>query len=116
MDIQPWPDDIILANLPRRFCGYGYPQRVMERVRKRPECDVVVDFSRVHIVGCRMLTWLLHLRQLVLNRGQKLVLCGVAPATRTVFAVSRLDEVLDFVQDRSAAVARLEMPARGKDA
>ena len=83
-------------------------RRIIDRVRKRGDCDVIVDFSGIETAGGAMFTQLLELRQLLQAGGHTLILCGVAPATRGVFSIARLDKVFDFVKDRFAAVARFQ--------
>ena len=108
MGIQQSSEDIILVNLPRTLQQPDELQRVIDMVHKRGDCDVVVDFSSVDVVGCTTLTWLLELRQLLQDRGHTLVLCSVAPATKGIFTIARLDEVFDFVEDRFAVSTHLQ--------
>jgi anti-anti-sigma factor len=108
MGIQYWSHDIILVNLPWRLQEHDELQRVVEMVRQRGR-NVVVDFSSVGVAGGATLTRLLELRQLLQDHGRTLVLCGVAPATRGVFTITRLDEVFDFVKDKFAALAHLRV-------
>ena len=67
MEIQDWPEDIILVNLP------GEPQManeliaVTEKVRDRGDCDVVIDFSSVDIITSSSLSKLLKLRKILLD-------------------------------------------------
>lgn len=109
MDIQDSSKDIILVNLPRKRQTLDELQRVIEMVHERDNCDVIVDFSNVDVMGCTTLTRLIELRQLLQNCGRKLVLCSVAPATRRVFTITQLDEVFDFVEDKLAAMAHLQV-------
>lgn len=109
MGIQSWSDDVILVDLPRKVEEHGELQVVIEMVREKGHCDVVMDFSNVDIVGSPTFSRLLELRQLLLDCGHTLVLCSVAPATKGVFTIARLDEVFDFVEDRFAALATLQM-------
>lgn len=109
MGIQYWSQDIILVALPWEMKEHEELQHVVEMVQGGGDCSVVVDFSRVDVAGGRTLTRLLQLRRLLQDRGRKLVLCGLAPATRGVFAVARLDEAFDFVKDRFAALAHLQI-------
>jgi len=108
LGVQYWSDDSILVNLPWRLQEHDELQRVVEMVQKRSR-NVVVDFSSVGAAGGATLTRLLELRQLLQDRGRKLVLCSVAPATRGVFTITRLDEVFDFVKDKFAALAHLQV-------
>jgi anti-anti-sigma factor len=109
MDIQDLFEDIILVHLPRKRQALDELQRAIEMVHERGDCNMVVDFSNVDIIGCATLTRLIELRQLLQNHGRKLVLCSVAPATRRVFTITQLDEVFDFVQDKHAAMAHLKV-------
>ncbi len=109
MIIQDWSQDIILVSLPERLPEHKELQRIVRILHGQNDCDVVVDFSGVDVVGCATFTWLLELRQLLQDRGRKLVLCGVAPANKGVFSITRLDEVFDFVKDEFAALAHLRV-------
>ncbi len=108
MGIDYWLCDILLVTLPRELRGHDELHTVLEIVHERRDCSVIVDFSAVGVAACATLTRLLQLRQLLQDRGRRLILCGVAPATRRVFAIPRLDEVFDFAKDRFAALAHLQ--------
>ena len=82
---------------------------MVEMVQADDARSVVVDFSRVDVVGGRTLTRLLELRRLLQDRGRTLVLCGLAPALRGVFTITRLEDLFEFVEDRFAALANLQM-------
>jgi len=109
MGIQYWSQHILLVSLPWELQEREELQRVVEMVQEGGDCNVVVDFSSVDVAGGRTLTRLLELRRLLQDRGRKLVLCGLAPATRGVFTIARLDEVFDFVKDKFAALAHLQI-------
>ncbi len=109
MGIQSWSDDVTLVDLPRELEEHNQLQTVIETVRQKGDCSVVVDFSNVDIVGSTTFARLLELRQVLHDRGHTLVLCGVSPATKGVFTVARLDELFDFVADRFAALASVQM-------
>jgi anti-anti-sigma regulatory factor len=107
--IPDWAKDIILVNLPRKLQEHNELQRVIEMVHERGDSDVVVHFSSVNVAACTTSTRLLELRQLLWSRGRNLVLCHIIPATKSVFAITRLDEVFDFVKDRFAASAHFQI-------
>ncbi|MFC1652897.1 STAS domain-containing protein [Planctomycetota bacterium] len=108
MNTIDWSEDIILVELRQKRREQDELQRIIDRVREWGDCDVIVDFSRVDVVGGTTLTRLLELRQLLQDRERTLVLCSVAPATKGVFTVTRLDEVFDFAKDRLAALAHFQ--------
>jgi anti-anti-sigma factor len=105
MDVQDWPQGIILVNLSRRLQKHDELQRAIETVQKQHDCNVVVDFSYTDVVSCATLARLLKMRLLLQGRAHKLVLCSVAPAAKDVFTITRLDQVFVFVKDKFAALA-----------
>jgi anti-anti-sigma factor len=109
MSIQYWSQGITLVSLPWKLREDDELQRVVEKVHERGDRDVVVDFSGVDVAGCTTFTRLLELRPLLQDRGHRLVLCGVAPATKGIFTIVRLDEAFEFVKDKFAALADLQI-------
>lgn len=106
MSIHSWSDDVILADLPPELEKHSELQTVMEMVRDHGDCDVVVDFSRVDVVGGACLAGLLEIRRLLHDCGHKLTLCSAAPAIKGVFTIAGLDDLFEFAEDRFAALAR----------
>lgn len=109
MSIHRWSEDVILVDLPRELERHNELQTVIEMVRDRGDCDVVIDFSHVDVVGGACLAGLLEVRRLLHDCGHKLTLCSVAPATKGVLTIARLDDLFEFVEDRFAALADLQM-------
>lgn len=108
MSVQTGLEDVIVVDLPRELEGHNELQTVVETIRRRSGCDVIVDFSNADIVGSPTFSRLLELRRLLRELGRKLVLCGVAPKTRDVFITVQLERLFDFVEDKTAALASLE--------
>ncbi len=108
MEIQDWPEDIILVNLP------GEPQManeliaVTEKVRDRGDCDVVIDFSGVDIITSSSLSKLLKLRKILSDNNHKLVFCSVAMATKRIFLVTGLEKISKFADDKFMALESLQ--------
>jgi len=111
MGIQSWSKPVVLVDLPQRLEDDDELQAVAAMGREKADCDVVIDFSNVHVVGSTTLARLLELRQVLQDSGNKLVLCGLSPATKGGFTVTRLDSVFAFAEDRFAALAQLQMVA-----
>jgi anti-anti-sigma factor len=105
MSIHRWSQDVILVDLPGDLDKHSELQTVIEILRDEGVCDVVVDFSGVDVVGGTCLAGLLELRKLLRDSGHKLILCSVAPATKGVFTVARLDNLFEFAEDRFTALA-----------
>jgi len=112
MSIQTGLEDVIVVDLPRELEGHRELQTVVETVRHRGGCDVIVDFSKADVVGSLTFSRLLELRWVLRRSGHKLVLCSVAPETRGVFAIVQLDRLFEFVEDKVAALASLQARAR----
>jgi anti-anti-sigma regulatory factor len=109
MGIQRWSEDVILVDLPEELIGHHELQTVVALLRDGGACDVVVDFSRVHVVGGAWLAQLQKIQSLANEDGHRLTLCGVPPATRGIFAIARLDDLFEFAEDRFAALASPQM-------
>jgi anti-anti-sigma regulatory factor len=105
MSIDRWSEDVILVDLPGQLEKDDELQAVIRMLRHGSCCDVVVDFSHVHVVGGAWLTHLRTIQRLAHASGHKLILCGLAPATRGVFTIARLDHLFEFAEDRFAALA-----------
>lgn len=109
MSIHRWSEDVILVDLPRELEKHNELQTVIGMVRDRGDCDVVIDFSHVDVVGGACLAGLLEVRRLLSDCGHKLTLCSVTPATKGIFIITRLDDLFEFAEDRFAALSSLQM-------
>jgi anti-anti-sigma factor len=108
MGFQNWSDDIILVDLPREPRMRSELKTLVEIVRDRGDCDVVMDFLNVDIMTSTSISGLLRLRKLLADCGHRLIFCNVPPATRGVFSVVGLDEVFEFADDKFAALASIQ--------
>ena len=83
-------------------------EKVAEIAREEADCDVIVDFSSVDIITSSNIAKLLKLQKLLHGFGHRLVLCGLISATKQIFKLAGLDQVLDFADDKSAALASVK--------
>ena len=109
MGIQNWSEDIVLVDLPAEPQLGDELQTVIDIVRDRGDCEVVVDFSSVDIITSSSLSKLLRLRKLLADCEHRLVFCNVAAATRGIFMVTGLDTVFEFADDKFVALAGLQI-------
>lgn len=109
MGIQNWSEEIIVVDLPEEPSMVDELKAVTEIVRDRGDCDVVIDFSAVDIVTSSSLSALLRLHKLLTDCGHTLIFCGVAAATRSIFTVTGIDELFEFVDDKFTALAGLQL-------
>jgi anti-anti-sigma factor len=108
MGIQKLCDEVILVDLPAEPALNEELKCLNEIVCEGDDCNVILDFSRVDIVTSSSISKLLKLRKLVLDRERRLVLCNIATATRSIFAVTALLTVFHIVDDGYAAMAIIE--------
>jgi len=107
MCVENWPENVVLAHLPRELQKHAELQTTIDGARKTGDFDVVVDFSDVDIVGSPTFSRLLELRSVLRESGHRLVLCNVAPATKSVFAATELERLFDFAENEAAALTTL---------
>ncbi len=109
MGIQNWSEDIILVDLPEEPEMIDELRTVAQMVRDRGNCDVVIDFDAVDIITSSSLSALLRLQKLLTDSGHRLVLSNVAPATKSVFTVTGIDGLFEFVNDKFIALTSLQL-------
>ena len=108
MGIQNWSETIVLVDLPQEPEMGDELKAVTEIIRDRGDCDLVVDFSSVDIITSSSISKLLKLNKLLNGYGHRLVLCGLVMATKQIFMLAGLDKVLDFADDKSAALTTVK--------
>jgi anti-anti-sigma factor len=114
MPIESSTEDTIVVDLPPEQEMRTELESLMEMVSFKGHCDVVIDFSKVDIVNSPSFCRLLKLRTLLVDRGHRLVLCSLAANTKGIFAVTGLDRVFEFADDKSDALTRVQ-PLHGTD-
>jgi anti-anti-sigma factor len=109
MGIQNLSEDVVLVELP-----FKEPQiadelkAVNEIASNKPDLDVIIDFSKVEIVTSSSIGNLIILRNILHERGRRLMLCNVAPMTKCIFVIAGLKDIFEFVDDKSAALAAVQ--------
>ncbi len=107
MGVQNWSDDVILSELHREPQLEEELKTVIDIVKDRGDCDVILDFSDVDIITSPSLSKLLKLRQSLIDCGHRLIFCNVGEFTRSAFKVTGLDGLFELVDNRSAASVTL---------
>jgi anti-anti-sigma factor len=109
MGIKNLPKDVLLVELPSKSPKIANQLKaVNETVSKNGTCDVIIDFHRVEIINSANISNLLILRNMVQNSGHRLIFCNVATVTKCIFVVAGLNDIFEFVDDRSKAMATVE--------
>ena len=111
MSVENWSDDVLLVSLPAEPEVSNELGAVVEMVRDKRQCDLVIDFSGVHLITSATIAELLKLRELLIESGRRLVLCSVSRLIKGVFTVAALSHAFQFADDTSAALKSIEAAA-----
>ncbi len=109
MGIQNWSENIILVDLPQEPEIADELEAVAEMVGDGGRFDGVFDFSGVDIMTSSSIPKLLMLQKPLVGSGRRLVLCGIAAATKGLFTLTGLDKIFHIADDKFMALATLEM-------
>lgn len=109
MGIQDWSENVVLVNIASEPDMCDELKAVTDIVRHRKDCSIVIDFSDADIITSSSLAQLLRLQKILDDNNQQFVLCGASPKTKGIFAVTGLDKVFEFVEDRFTALAGLQL-------
>jgi len=106
MGIKNLSKDVLLVELPSKSPRIAIELKaVNETVSKNGSCDVIIDFNRVEIINSANISNLLILHNMLQNSGHRLIFCNVATVTKCIFVVAGLNEVFEFVDNKSKALA-----------
>jgi len=109
MGIQNWSEDVILVNLATEPDMGEELQTVVDLVAEDTTQNVVVDFVDADIITSSSIAKLLKLRKVLHDNGRSLVFSSVSPKTRSIFNVTGLESVFDFMDDQFIALASLQL-------
>ena len=109
MGIENWSESIVLVSLAPEPQMSEELRTVIEIVKDRGDCDVVIDFAEVEVVTSSTIAKLLTLRKILKDREHRLVLCGLTVQNKGVFLITGLESAFDFVDDQFVALASLQM-------
>ena len=77
----------------------------IEVIEKTDQPNVILDFQCVQFMSSAALGAVVRIHKKCKEFNVALKLCNIAPEIRKVFAITRLDKVLDIYDDPKAAVA-----------
>ncbi|HBG25551.1 MAG: hypothetical protein A2Y10_05135 [Planctomycetes bacterium GWF2_41_51] len=109
MGIQDWSENVLLVTIAPEPDMCDELKMVTDMIRQRKKCSVVIDFSDVDIVTSSSLAQLLRLQKTLDDLDQQFVVCGTSKRTKSIFEVTGLDKVFEFVEDKFTALAGLQM-------
>jgi anti-anti-sigma regulatory factor len=108
MAVKTLSDNCILVVLSKEPLLRDELEAVNETVSKKPETDVIVDFSSVEVLTSSSISSLLLLQKWVRANERRLILCSVALPTKGIFSVAGLSKGFEFADNKSAALKLLQ--------
>ncbi len=109
MGIQNWSENVMLVTVAPEPDMCEELKTVTDIVRQRKKCSVVMDFSDADIVTSSSLAQLLKLQKVLDDLNQQFIVCGVGKRTKSIFEVTGLDKVFEFVDDKFTALTELQL-------
>lgn len=109
MGIQNWSDNLLLVNLTREPDMGEELLTVISVITEHRNLNVVVDFADVDIITSSSVAKLLKLRKVSYDNGRRLVFSSVGPKTKSIFSITGLDNVFEFMDDQFLALASLQI-------
>jgi len=109
MAVHNLSQNVVLVELHREPHLSDDVKTATDIARDRGDCDLILDFSDVDIITSSSLAQLLRMRQMMLDCGHRLILCGVNSFTRSAFKVTGLEGIFELVDDKAAASAELQV-------
>jgi anti-anti-sigma factor len=106
-------DVVVLSVLPDRTPQLADIERLAESLERSSRVlRVVLDLSGLALIDSAMMARLISFRRRVLPAKGKLVLCGLSPHVRTVFARTHIETLFEIVDTVTDAVRTLAPEAR----
>lgn len=104
MGIQNLSEDVLFVTLPQHPHLSHELESINEIASNSDGHDVVVDFSKVKILTSASVCSLMILRQLQSGLGRQLVLCSIPAQIRNIFALTGLEDLFVFANDKFGAL------------
>jgi len=112
MGIQEWSENVLLVTIAPEPDMCDELKTVTDMLRQRKKCGVVIDFSDVDIVTSSSLAQMLRLQKVLDDMDQQMVICGTSKRTRSIFEITGLDKVFEFVEDKFTALAGFQLASK----
>ena len=108
MALHNLSESILLVTLPQEPDRSSELETAARLTTPRVNRHVVVDFTRVETMSSVTICGLIILNRLLSTVGRQLILCSVPPTIMVIFRRVGLHKLLQFVQDKSAALESLD--------
>jgi len=109
-------DAVVLKILPPKLVAEDDIEALYDEIMKEIPVDesvnLIIDFENVEFISTGFLGQLTSIRNSLVNRQGRLVLCAIRPAQLEIFRVTHLENFFELADDVEAAMLLLEKPPR----
>lgn len=108
MPLEKWSENTIVVHL-ADDPQFTDDLEGVEQTLGPQRCDAVLDFGSVRFVNSSNIARLLRLRNRMVQRDGRLVLCNVTTQVWSAFLITGLDKVFTFSDNVTTALATLQI-------
>ena len=109
MPLQKWSENILVVDLQNEPPFSDDMNALFDLLEQGDKMDVALNFADVTYVNSSNIAKMLKLRKMILNKGGRLVLCGVTTHVWGVFLVTGLDKIFEFADDLVTGLAGFQL-------
>ncbi|HEX8913524.1 MAG TPA: STAS domain-containing protein [Humisphaera sp.] len=108
MPVENWSETVVVVRLgddPQ----FSEDLDALEQTLKDNDVDVVLDFSGVHYINSSNIAKLLKVRKAVVQKEQRMVLCGVNTQIWGAFLITGLDKIFQFADNVTMGLTMVQI-------
>jgi anti-anti-sigma factor len=108
MPVENWSETVVVVRLgddPQ----FSEDLDTLEKTLKDNDVDVVLDFSAVHYINSSNIAKLLKIRKAVVQKEQRMVLCGVNTQIWGAFLITGLDKIFQFADNVTMGLTMVQI-------
>jgi len=108
MALHNLSENTLLITLPQEPDRSSELETAARLTTPRASRHVIVDFTRVETMSSVTICGLIILNRLLSTAGRQLILCSVPPNVVAIFKRVGLHKLLQFVEDKTAAMESID--------
>lgn len=109
MPLEKWSDNTIIVHLADDPQFTDDLEGVEQQIASQGRFDAVLDFGSVRFVNSSNIARLLRLRNQMVQRDNRLVMCNLSTQVWSAFLITGLDKVFTFSDNVTTALATLQI-------
>ncbi len=103
--MDSWAEHILIISLPPGPRIAQELQNVVSASHDRPDCDLILDFSRVDAITRNAFYNLMKVRRLLSRHGHRLALCNTSPQVESALALRNVEDAFQLAQATRIAIS-----------